>query len=224
VIPANAFSTGVPPISFTISGLAPSDYSPVAGIYSGSAGSPTGYANIAYAGFSGQHWGDGVMHEYCGPLTGNQPVAVAEILDGTSNTMTIGERVGGPSLYVAGNKIIASAPTPPGYGNATGSATDQAYVGLNGGGWGDLVGTDNWIAGSPSDGGDPGALFFANLGGPCAINCTNGRDIGMYSMHPGGMNVVMADASVHFISENVDPFVFASMITKSNQEVYTAPW
>jgi prepilin-type processing-associated H-X9-DG protein len=52
---------------------------------------------------------------------------------------------------------------------------------------------------------------------PCAINCTNHREI--YSFHPGGANAVFADASVHFLQEGMSIRVLATLITRAGAEV-----
>lgn len=52
---------------------------------------------------------------------------------------------------------------------------------------------------------------------PCAVNCSNHREI--YSFHPGGANVVFADASVHFLKENIPIRVLAALITRAGGEV-----
>ncbi len=57
-----------------------------------------------------------------------------------------------------------------------------------------------------------GHEFDGSAPGPCGINCNNN---GFYSFHDGGMNAVMADASVRFVSEKTTSNVLASMITKS---------
>jgi prepilin-type N-terminal cleavage/methylation domain-containing protein/prepilin-type processing-associated H-X9-DG protein len=55
---------------------------------------------------------------------------------------------------------------------------------------------------------------------PCAINCTNHREV--YSFHPGGANVVMADGSVHFLKESIDIQVLARLATRAGGEVVSA--
>ena len=57
--------------------------------------------------------------------------------------------------------------------------------------------------------------------GPCAINCTNNREV--YSFHPGGANAVFADGSVHFLKANIDIRIFARLVTRAGGEVATIP-
>jgi prepilin-type N-terminal cleavage/methylation domain-containing protein/prepilin-type processing-associated H-X9-DG protein len=56
--------------------------------------------------------------------------------------------------------------------------------------------------------------------GRCAINCTNEREV--YSFHPGGANVLMADGSVHFLKASIDMQVFARLVTRAGGEVVSA--
>ena len=56
--------------------------------------------------------------------------------------------------------------------------------------------------------------------GCCAINCTNHREV--YSFHPGGANVLMADGSVHFLNASIDIRVFAHLVTRAGGEVVSA--
>jgi prepilin-type N-terminal cleavage/methylation domain-containing protein/prepilin-type processing-associated H-X9-DG protein len=56
--------------------------------------------------------------------------------------------------------------------------------------------------------------------GPCAINCTNQREV--YSFHPYGANVVMADGSVRLLKASIDIRVFASLVTRAGREVVSA--
>ena len=53
--------------------------------------------------------------------------------------------------------------------------------------------------------------------GPCAINCTNDREV--YSFHPGGANIAFADGSVHFMRESIDINTLVSFVTKGGGEV-----
>ena len=49
-----------------------------------------------------------------------------------------------------------------------------------------------------------------------AVNCTNDREV--YSFHPGGANVVLADGSVRFLAA-IDIRVFARLVTRAGGEV-----
>jgi prepilin-type N-terminal cleavage/methylation domain-containing protein/prepilin-type processing-associated H-X9-DG protein len=53
--------------------------------------------------------------------------------------------------------------------------------------------------------------------GECAINCTNEHEV--YSFHPGGANVVLADGSVRFLRADIGIRVFAQLVTRAGGEV-----
>ncbi|MEX2142102.1 MAG: DUF1559 domain-containing protein [Pirellulales bacterium] len=48
------------------------------------------------------------------------------------------------------------------------------------------------------------------------INFNNNNEI--YSFHPGGVNLVRGDGSVHFVAETIDPEVFVSQFTANGGE------
>ena len=70
------------------------------------------------------------------------------------------------------------------------------------------IGLAPWTAGGPSSvrGVDPQARPYLGLG----------RVFGCY--HPGGANVAMADGSVRWVRETVDPVVFEAMSTIAGGE------
>jgi prepilin-type N-terminal cleavage/methylation domain-containing protein/prepilin-type processing-associated H-X9-DG protein len=135
---------------------------------------------------------------------------LAEITDGTSNTMLLAERAGGPDIFVKGGQQLdlTAAGVPP-----------AAVAVINGGGW------INPFAGVATLDGSAYVVTLANIAGdgPCAINCTNMTYKGMYSFHPGGINMALCDGSVRFVAESMDPFVVASVISRSNGESYSMP-
>jgi prepilin-type N-terminal cleavage/methylation domain-containing protein/prepilin-type processing-associated H-X9-DG protein len=53
--------------------------------------------------------------------------------------------------------------------------------------------------------------------GTCVINCSN--DSELYSFHPGGVNVTLADGSVRFVQASINPTVLAALITRAGGEV-----
>jgi prepilin-type N-terminal cleavage/methylation domain-containing protein/prepilin-type processing-associated H-X9-DG protein len=124
---------------------------------------------------------------YEGVLTRDFMASVADITDGTSNTILVAEAVGRPKLWRAGT----------------------------------------WVRGVPTAGSHwagPGLLqgrgFDVQRGthlGPCAINCINQGEV--YSFHPGGANVLLADGSVHFLKASIDIRIFARLVTRAGGEV-----
>lgn len=183
-VPAGALPR-LPAISYR---AAPSDYCVTTGVRST-------FGNIAYSNNQG-----GQRH---GALRHNNPSApdgskMSAITDGTSNTFLMGERTGGATIYSGTTPIAAPAPVGE----------------TNGGGWGDPLNGEHWLAGAVR-----GATAFPIAQGGCAINCTNLRGQGYHSFHAGGGQFVMADGSVQFNSASVDAYVFASRITREKGEI-----
>jgi prepilin-type processing-associated H-X9-DG protein len=115
-------------------------------------------------------------------------MASADVTDGMSNTLLLVESAGRPTLW------RRSQPIGDPY-----NTTNPVRV--NGGGWARAA-SDFDLKGSSSD----GSVFP----GSCAINCTNGDDIGnnypdpvygtngtgeTYAFHAGGANVLFGDGS-----------------------------
>jgi prepilin-type N-terminal cleavage/methylation domain-containing protein/prepilin-type processing-associated H-X9-DG protein len=124
---------------------------------------------------------------YEGALTQNRMVRFTDITDGTSNTLLLAEAAGRPKLWRAGRLV-------------PGTYSDGAA----------------WAAGGLLHG--RGSTFDGAVQpGPCAVNCTNQREV--YSFHPGGANVLMADGSVHFLKAGIDIRVFARLVTRAGGEV-----
>lgn len=112
---------------------------------------------------------------------------LAEITDGLSTTFILGELAGRDDLYQVGVKV-------------TGQKT-------SGGGWADLGNFENWARGSKSDG------TSDDNGGPCALNCTNRAGDGYYSFHSGGVNLLMCDGAVRFVSDKLSIVTFCRLAT-----------
>lgn len=187
-------SLGIP-MSLT-SRQAASDYTAITGISSN-------YAQFALGSGSGQL--GGVLQEVVNvlslPVRANSS-RISDIIDGTSNTVMVGERAGIPDIYRKGKIDPDSA----------------GMLGNNGGGWGDLLNGQNEIDGANADGSSP-----TSGSGPCAINCNNIREQSFYSFHPGGSQFLVADGSVHFLSESIEPKILAAVITRANGEPVTMP-
>ena len=66
---------------------------------------------------------------------------------------------------------------------------------------------------------DMNAEFFidgTNTNPRCFLNCTNDNEI--YSFHTGGAHVLIADGSVQFINQSVDPSIVSALVSSSGGE------
>jgi prepilin-type processing-associated H-X9-DG protein len=131
--------------------------------------------------------------------------SIASITDGTANTIMIGECVGGANVYGPGAVVVGSVNNSP----------PDSFALANGGGWGEILNGDEYTGGTLSN--DPLAP------GPCAMNCTNIRNGGWYSFHPGGAQFLLCDGAVRFLYETIDAYVLAALITKANNEAVSVP-
>ena len=119
-----------------------------------------------------------------GAMSNNRPrTRMADITDGTSQTALMWEIAARPDRYQQGKKIGTT----------------------KGGGWADIDNAENWFHGSTPDGG--------TIPGPCAINCTNAANGGVYSFHPNGVNVLLTDGSAQFLSENIYIGTFLDLVS-----------
>jgi len=143
-----------------------------------------------------------------GIMPKNAKPCFKQVQDGLSNTLMLTESGGRPQVWRRRSQF--------------GEAPAQK---VNGGGW-TRPGSDFSLVGSSRDG--------SIQPGPCPINCTNGEDFGptfphpvygtdgsgqIYSFHPGGVNAVLADGSVRFLSEFTEMRVIAGLVTRAGHEV-----
>lgn len=185
-VPAGFYGPGIPPITLSWS-AAPADYSPVTGVR-------MEFAAIAFADMIPIERRYGAIQP--AGIIENRPSRISDITDGLSNTILLGERVGGPDIFSGWYPVT---PTP-----------DND---VNGGGWGDFLNGDHWLKGSEHDG---------TRTGSCAINCTSKRSSGFLSLHPAGCQFLLCDGSVRFVLEAVQPRVLASAVTRAGRE--TSGW
>lgn len=143
-----------------------------------------------------------------GALPKNGEPRLADITDGLSNTILYAESAGRPFVYRK-RKQFGNIPTQR----------------VNAGGWARPA-SDFSVDGSSQDG--------SIIPGPCAINCTNGEDVGtqafphpyygtegtgeVFAFHPGGANFAFADGSVRLLAHNIHIREFARYVTRSGNE------
>jgi prepilin-type N-terminal cleavage/methylation domain-containing protein len=143
-----------------------------------------------------------------GLLAYNVPATIRQITDGLSKTIMYAESGGRPTIYRNGQEV--------------GGFPEKR---VNGGAW-CRPASDMSIDGSSGDG--------TRDGGPCAVNCTNGIEIGAtfphpyyvsvgtsepYAFHPAGINVCMGDGSVAFRNEEINIREFARLVTRNGSEL-----
>lgn len=165
-------------------------------------GLPNGTTNVTYASTDYATL-NGVLSRftntyYTGPTQANregimrQPNIVVrkrEVLDGLSNTWMMSERGGANDVWRNGAKIWDA-------GAGVFIEPDGGDFNVqSGGGWGDFVNGEFWLAGSLEDG--------TGTRGPCLINCTNLDTRGIYSFHPGGIHVLLGDGGTRFVNETI---------------------
>lgn len=125
---------------------------------------------------------------------------IAAILDGTSNTIMLGECAGREDVWRKRNlyKLDYGAGNIRARGGAW-ATNDNVYT------IGQRV-TSTFGAGSSA------------IPGNLAINNSNEYGHCFYSFHEGGANFVFADGSIRLLSENMDLKILASMVTRNGTE------
>jgi prepilin-type N-terminal cleavage/methylation domain-containing protein/prepilin-type processing-associated H-X9-DG protein len=143
------------------------------------------------------------------------PITLADVIDGTSNTIWAAESGGRPYLYQDGVR----------------QGLDLTVHGVNGGGWG-RPGSDFWLIGFADRAGTVPV-------GKYAINAANGVDTGgvypltvptgfplgtyasgqIYGFHGSGANAAFVDGSVHFLDKGIDINVLSALCTRANSEI-----
>ena len=137
-----------------------------------------------------------------GCLERNRAINVKEILDGLSYTMLVVEDCGRPDHWTRNGQNFEDND------NKCGSADVKDGV-VSGGAWADPR-NDIPLHGFRHDG--------LRCPGACAINCTNNNEA--FSFHLAGVQEVRLDGSVHFLREDTDIKVYASLITRAGSEKY----
>jgi prepilin-type N-terminal cleavage/methylation domain-containing protein/prepilin-type processing-associated H-X9-DG protein len=153
---------------------------------------------------------------------------IAEVTDGTSNTIAIAEDAGRDPRYLS--------PYTEGYWN--GQITRQAAMALINpndpgpvGGYTPYRRYWRWaepdggygVSGVPNNGGFPDHEPVAWSTGPFVAQGNNAsRNDEVSSFHPGGANIVFGDGHVAFVKNSVAPTVMRGLVTLSGGEVLSS--
>jgi prepilin-type N-terminal cleavage/methylation domain-containing protein/prepilin-type processing-associated H-X9-DG protein len=140
---------------------------------------------------------DGILGAY-------SPCKLTSVTDGLSNTILLAEVAGKPNWYVRGQQMTVPAPHQPA---------------LEGGGWGDIMIGDNWLVGTDANCTTENPVGLATVIGVCNRRFSDEDMFGLYSFHPGGVNILMGDGSVRFLTNATGPLVVSQLITKAGGEV-----
>ena len=141
-----------------------------------------------------------------GPIYRNSHITYAAVTDGLSNTVVAGER----TPYLSDATWVGII---PGYRHFA----YNAFASLGTGGLGVNYDYANSILAAHS-----GPSLYED---PVVIHPPNsplGHTDEMYSLHPGGANVLMGDGSVRFVRQSINLLTWAAMSSRSNGEVISA--
>jgi prepilin-type N-terminal cleavage/methylation domain-containing protein len=132
-----------------------------------------------------------------GILRPDHKTKMAEIFDGTSNTLMFMEDAGRPNWYVLGADMGVVNPRPEGFG------------------WSDPDGG----AGSMNGADTVTGVINPTSGGPGKGIISINNDSEPYSFHTGGMTASRGDASAGFLNKNISAVAFAALLTPRGGEL-----
>jgi prepilin-type processing-associated H-X9-DG protein len=166
--------------TLAIGTAARSDYEAVGGVQMSIASTSVDLSSVRFAA-----WGEPTYEMTTGQSIRYRTARFADVTDGLSHTLLIGERGGRPDIFDKGRGEIPF----PYDGEASAPDWHQAA-------WG--VSTNIWW------------LVFRR---EQAVNETNRT--GIYSFHPVGANVAFADGSVTFLADSISPSALTAMATRA---------
>ncbi len=131
---------------------------------------------------------------------------IGSCYDGTSNTFFLAECAGQPEVHTSNGKMTPAMFAA--YDDDKVIEFNGEYVPVDGTGWADPD-CGFSINGASNDG--------LQKYGPAMINAINVSEA--FSFHTGGASFAMADGSVHFVAQEIDPASFVARCTRGGGEV-----
>jgi prepilin-type N-terminal cleavage/methylation domain-containing protein/prepilin-type processing-associated H-X9-DG protein len=136
----------------------------------------------------------------------------AQIPDGTSTTIMVGEDAGRPAWYGSGRLLIASGGRKPnkegGWADPNAAfSVDGAYSPCN------LA----FVGNSTADPCIPGPTPNS-----CPLNCDNNSEF--YGFHMNGCNAVFADGHVQLLNQSLSLCTLAALVTRAGGEIPGPDW
>ena len=128
-----------------------------------------------------------------GILEADKMTRMADVLDGTSNTMMLVEQAGRPFQFGSGKTKVG--PDRDGNGAA--------------GGWGD---PDSWFGVNGANG-----LLGTQGSGPIAVNGSSDNEV--YAFHTGGAQILLGDGSVRMLKDNITLAALCALLSRQGGEV-----
>jgi len=139
-------------------------------------------------------------------------ISLKQITDGLSNTLLLTEEAGRPHQYVMGGQLPADLTFSVGTAASPGTAGDTPTRGT----WSGNACAAFSLYPTPTPGVVPSASGVAPDLLTCAINCYNGN--GIYSFHTNGVNILLCDGSVRFITADINLRTLAQLCNRNDDE------
>ncbi|MGE3803406.1 MAG: DUF1559 domain-containing protein [Gemmataceae bacterium] len=139
-----------------------------------------------------------------GMMLGGEPVRISDCTDGTSNTILLGEQSGNPWTKV---RSVYMSSWSCGHQCSETVSNRQGVSGTTGG--------DVYLrTGITVIAGSPNPIAPPQYGGS-----SNQQQIPLTSFHPGGVNILLSDGSIRFLSDQADAAVCRQLATRNDDTV-----
>jgi prepilin-type N-terminal cleavage/methylation domain-containing protein/prepilin-type processing-associated H-X9-DG protein len=178
----------------------------------------TNYVTCVGSGSAAVAWG---KYANSDGMFGQSPFKIMDVADGLSNTVAFSESLLGPGggvepngtqLFDATRQVL----TLPGSTN-TDDAACAAGLTTGGAYWSNLRGV-RWINGHYADANYNHHLLPNDPRWDCSNASHNPGQAAARSAHTGGVNILLGDGSVRFVTNGVNPVVWQALATRSGGE------